>query len=173
MLKVFLRCAAFDDVSANNLVGRLDIAYEELAIYADYKAVIVLAGVGEVPPAFVREYPRWSETIWDLVARAICVCLHKDEVLPPLPHKRSGAFMGHLTAVIEHWPDGFATGRSTAGKAEIIMTRRRRHYDVIFEDDITGTIEAQGLIHTPDGLNAWDLLARGYAWAKQGSHELP
>lgn len=33
----------------------------------------------------VRDYPRWSASIWDLVARALCVALSGEEALPKRP----------------------------------------------------------------------------------------
>lgn len=174
MLKVFLHSSAFRQLSSSNLIGRLDIAYEELAVYADYKVAMVQAGVGERPIAFIRDYPRWSASVWDLVARAICVCLHDVEQLPSLPRLRSGPFMQYLTAGIEHWPDGFSSGRSTIGVAQITMCRKRRQYNMKFEDDIMGVTEGRSMVYTPRGeLNAWDLLARAYSWARHGSQELP
>lgn len=50
MLKVTLHYATPARVSAQNLLGRLDIGYAKLDAYADYKAVMFTAGVGEQPP---------------------------------------------------------------------------------------------------------------------------
>ncbi|MCC8402013.1 hypothetical protein LJ655_08920 [Paraburkholderia sp. MMS20-SJTN17] len=55
--------------------------------FADYQATLseeLLGEVGDV--ALVRGYPRWSASVWDLVARGIAVALNNGaEVLPARP----------------------------------------------------------------------------------------
>src|SRR5687768_10383817 len=99
MLKVFLHNAAPGGTTQFNSLGRLDIAYERLDIVADYKACLTVAGRGDLPLVFVKEYPRWTASIWDLVTRAICMSLYGDERLPEIAHSRRGAFAEMLTAV--------------------------------------------------------------------------
>ena len=56
---------------------------------ADYRVALqdaVLSEVGE--RAVVRSYPRWSASVWDLVARGIAAALNQDiEALPARPAK--------------------------------------------------------------------------------------
>ena len=175
MLKVSLHYATPAQVSARNLLGRLDIAYARLDALADYKAVMFAAGVGEMPPVLLTGYPRWSASVWDLVARAVCLSLNGTEAFPPgdLTSERSGAFIDDMTAVIEHWPDGGDNRRATIGTAHISMCKRRCHYLAAFEDDILGKRESSVFIHRLDGLSPWDLLARAYAWTAGERLELP
>lgn len=175
MLKVSLHYATPSQASARNMLGRLDIAYARLDALADYKAVMFAAGVGEMPPVLLQGYPRWSASVWDLVARAVCLSLNGCEAFPPgdLSSGRGGAFIDDMTAVIEHWPDGGDSRRATIGTAHISMRKRRCHYSATFEDDILGKRESSIFIHRPDGLSPWDLLARSYAWAAQERFELP
>lgn len=175
MLKVTLHYATPAGVSARNLLGRLDIAYARLDALADYKAVLFANGAGATLPVQLLGYPRWSASIWDLVARAVCLSLNGGEVFPPgdLTTGRGGAFIDDMTAVIEHWPDGGDNRRATIGTAHISMRKRRCQYIASFEDDILGQRESSVFIHRPDGLNPWDLLARAYAWTAGERFELP
>ncbi len=173
MLKVFLHSCAPGGVSAFNRLGRLDIGYDKLDAYADYKVILQQAGIGEFPPAKLKGYPRWSASIWDLVARSVCLSLWQEEVLPPVGLARRGAYTEHLTAMVEHWPDGFETGRSTVGMASIRMLRKKCHYVASFEDDILGEQHSSEFVHTPDALSPWDLLARAYAWTCHEIFRLP
>ena len=173
MLKVFLHNGTLSTASPFNQLGRLDIAYERLDIHADYKAVLSVAGVGELPPVLLQNYPRWSASVWDLVMRATTLCMHREEALPTLEVTRKGAFAQNLCAIVQHWPDGLEQGRATVGTGEIRMQRRRCRYVASFEDDILGSQTSTEFAHTPEGLMPWDLLARAYAWTSHGQPGLP
>lgn len=175
MLKVTLHAATPRAVSARNLLGRLDIGYATLDAVADYKGVMLSVGMGEHAPVTLKGYPRWSASIWDLVARMACLSLsHREEVWPAdIPNARTGAFIENLTAVVEHWPDGFDTRRSSVGTAHLAMTSTRCNYRATFTDDILGTETSDVFRHTPKVLTPWDLLVRAYAWTTTGSFVLP
>ena len=165
MLKVTLHNAT-SRVNAQNVLGRLDIGYACLDAMADYKAVMQTAGLGEQPPVELKDYPRWSASIWDLVVRVVCLSISRRKAIWPtkIAYQRCGAFIDDLTAVVEHWPDGVHTRRASVANAHISMRRRRGHYTARFEDDILGSRQSEVFTHTPEALNAWDLLARAYAW---------
>jgi hypothetical protein len=175
MLKLSLHASSPRGVSPQNRIGSLDVAYETLAARADYKAVMWTAGLGEQAPVQLQNYPRWSASIWDLLARIVCLATTRKEAIWPedIPHRRSGPYIRDLTALVEHWPDGLDTRRATVGKAHVQMCSRRRHYQAVFEDDILGRQASPVFTHTPVVLNAWDLLARAYGWATTGGPELP
>ncbi len=175
MLKLSLHASAPRNVCAQNRIGSLDVAYEKLAARADYKAVMWTAGLGEQTPVKLENYPRWSASIWDLLVRVICLCMNRKEAIWPvdIPNRRAGAYAQHLTAIVEHWPDGFDTRRAVVGTAHIQMCATKRNYRATFDDDILGEQAAQVFRHTPDVLNAWDLLSRAYGCAATGSPELP
>lgn len=175
MLKVSLHHAAPERVSPCNVLGRLDIGYARLDATADYKAVLFCCGLGEQTPVQLKGYPRWSASVWDLVARTVCLSLYRREAVWPaeLPLERKGAFIDDLTAVIEHWPDGFETRRATIATAHVAMWRRRCHYTATFQDDLTGQRESTVFLHSPKGLSPWDLLVRAYCWTAHESFELP
>lgn len=173
MLKVFIHNGPPNKLTPFNRLGRLDIGYDKLDAYANYKVVMTQVGLGEYPPAAVKDYPRWTASIWDLVMRAICTCMWREESLPPIGSARRGAYAEHLTAVVEHWPDGFEQGRSIVGTAQIKMRHRRCRYVATFEDDILGEQTSTEFTHTPDVLTPWDLLARAYAWTCHGRFQVP
>lgn len=173
MLKVSLHHALPGRETAQNLLGRLDVGYAKLDARADYKLVMTASGIGEFPPARITDYPRWAAGVWDLVARAICMCLHRRETLEGDLSGRKGAFIENMTAVIEHWPDGVDSRRSRVGSAHVKMRSRRCLYSATFEDDILGSRESSLFSHAPEGLMPWDLLARAYAWSVHERFELP
>ena len=173
MLKVTLHQAALKDISPENVLGRLDIGYAKLDALADYKTAISMAGFGECAMAQVKDYPRWTASIWDLVSRAICVSLNAKEELVHMGSERSGAFIRKMTAVVQHWPDGFAVGRATIGTATIAMRRQRCYYEAVFNDDLTPERTSPVFHHAPKTLTHWDLLARAYAYTCTGEATLP
>jgi len=175
MLKVTLHAGKPSAVSHFNLLGRLDIGYSRLDARADYKALLFTAGLGESPPVSLLDYPRWSASIWDLVARMVCLSIsHKEAVWPEeMPNARKGAFIENLSVVVEHWPDGLQTRRSQVASAHIAMTSRRCNYRATFTDDILGSQTSQVFRHTPNILMAWDLLTRAYAQLATDTFALP
>jgi hypothetical protein len=175
MLKVTLHFATPNTISQSNIIGRLDIGYARLDAIADYKAVMFSSGIGEHPPIQIYDYPRWSGSVWDLVARTICKSLHNREELRSIdmPVRRC-AFIDNMTAFIEHWPDGVDTKRATIGIAHIKMCRRRGNYTATFSTDIDGDVqETSAFTYKPKMLKPWELLARAYAWSVDESFELP
>jgi hypothetical protein len=175
MLKVTLHAAKPRDANAQNLLGRLDIGYAKLDAIADYKGVMLTMGLGEQAPVKLTGYPRWSATLWDLVARMACLSTNRKEAVWPaeMPVERTGAFVRDLTALVEHWPDGLDTRRATVGTAHIAMTSRRCNYRALFTDDILGETTSEVFRHTPKALNHWDLLSRAYAKASTDTFALP
>lgn len=175
MLKLTLHCCAPREVRPQTCVGTLDVAYDKLAARADYKAVMWTAGLGEQEPVRLENYPRWSASIWDLLVRVICLGANRKEAIWPvdIPSRRSGAYTQNLYAIVEHWPDGSDTRRSVVGTAHVQMCATRRNYRATFRDDILGKQTTDVFRHTPDVLNAWDLLTRAYGWATTGAPALP
>ncbi len=67
-------------------VGRCVLAVGEIVrtrggAAADYRVLLGDELLPDTMTGEVRDYPRWSASIWDLVARAVCV----DEALPQRP----------------------------------------------------------------------------------------
>jgi hypothetical protein len=175
MLKVSLHACKPGKETSMNVLGRMDIAYEVLQAEASYKSAMYVAGVGELPMSFITNYPRWSATVWDLVARLICLTLNQMEALCPedvTPDKRP-AFIENMSAVIAHWPDGLNKNVAQIATATITMHKRKGHYSAVFSSDLESDFGTSLFVHKPAGIQAWDLLARAYAHAASGRFVLP
>jgi hypothetical protein len=175
MLKVTLHFSTPNMISQANTIGRLDIGYARLDARADYKALMFTAGLGEHPPIQIYDYPRWSCSVWDLVARAICKSLNGREVLKPMNIESGNcAFIDNLTARIEHWPDGFDVKKAIIGTAHVSMGRRRGSYTANFKTDVEGDEQETSVFtYKTSKLKPWDLMARAYAWSVNEGMDLP
>jgi predicted house-cleaning noncanonical NTP pyrophosphatase (MazG superfamily) len=73
--------------SGKRVIAIADIARVKDGAQADYEVELqekLLESVGEI--AHVRNYPRWSASVWDLVGRCITAALNGGkEELPPRP----------------------------------------------------------------------------------------
>ena len=72
-------------VGSERKLGELHIANVGGAAHADYECVLISNDLPTPKHATIRHYPRWSGTIWDLVARAIAKSLNGQERLPRRP----------------------------------------------------------------------------------------
>lgn len=175
MLKVSLHACKPGKETSTNVLGRMDIAYEVLQAEASYKSATYVAGVGELPMSFITNYPRWSASLWDLVARLVCLTFNQVEALEPeeiAPSKRP-AFIENMSAVIAHWPDGLNKSVAQIATATITMHKRKGHYSAVFSSDLESDFGSLLFVHKPAGIQAWDLLARAYAHASNGRFALP
>lgn len=71
MLRVYLHAGGLDERNLGNQLASIDIAYAKKSALADYLVGMNLRSHGEVEPDYVLRYPRWSASLWDLVARAL------------------------------------------------------------------------------------------------------
>jgi hypothetical protein len=87
MLRVTVELLPGGFDSAKRVIATADIARVRDGATADYEVRLredLLAGVGE--RATVANYPRWSASVWDLVARCIGASLNRGrEELPRRP----------------------------------------------------------------------------------------
>lgn len=77
----------------------------------------------------VKAYPRWATSIWDLVARALCVALSGAETLPPRPspvmpripiHKAPGGLQYvFISELPEPLRSGFEAWAKDKGRPEV------------------------------------------------------
>ncbi len=139
MLKISIHAGPVAKAQRFNLVAWLDIGYEKLAPVADYKVVLFQSGLGATAPLALNKYPRWSASLWGLVARAIALGLNTispSEVVPTLTLKRkSSAFATELCAFIEHFPGGDSNKRSTLGTLSLKQDGTKRGtYRAKFEE---------------------------------------
>ncbi len=175
MFKVTLHSGVVKKVALHNMLGRLDFGYEKLAAVATYKSELFVCGVGSLNLRYLENYPRWSSSIWDLIARLVTVGLYTQEKLPTLPSSAAanGAYMRSLCAVVEHWADGEETRRAQVATAQLSMGVRPCDYVCELFDDLTGTRTSPQFRHAPEVLQPWDLLARAVSWTEAGQSSLP
>lgn len=179
MLKVSIHAGALDTASRFNCLAWLDIGYEKLAPIADYKTVLCQNGVGATMPTPIYGYPRWSATLWDLVARALALGLRTDldcltEEVPQLTHsKKYIAFASRICAVIEHAPLA-GQARKTLASVEIAQVGRSRGtYTACFDEHaIARCVTAPFTFHT-DFLRPAELLLHACLARLTGQPELP
>ncbi|QCP51620.1 hypothetical protein FAZ95_03035 [Trinickia violacea] len=86
MLKVTVELWPNGRESGRRVIATADIGRVADGAHADYKVRLSEVGVGTAGTGHVRAYPRWSASVWDLVARSIATALggNADE-LPPRP----------------------------------------------------------------------------------------
>ena len=89
MLKVIIELWPGGREAGRRVIATADIGRVKDGQLADYEVelqekLLEHIGVGEI--AHVREYPRWSASVWDLVGRCIAAALNGGkEELPPRP----------------------------------------------------------------------------------------
>jgi hypothetical protein len=75
MLRVTVELWPGGRESGKRVIATADIGRIADGALADYEARLSESGIGSVGTGHVHAYPRWSSTIWDLVARSICAAL--------------------------------------------------------------------------------------------------
>lgn len=181
MLRVTVHAGRLADISAANRLDWLDIGYEKLDAFADYKVVLFNIGVGATPPAMLWRYPRWSTSLWDLVARGIVTAVN-----PPRPEPKPGepvapevlyaieqvpkrfAFAGAISAAIEHHPSSGRVGRRLASM-EIVQRGARGCYRATVEEDLWPARSTLAFHFRPKFLRPIDLVLQGALMHLTGS----
>lgn len=173
MLRVSIHAGLLNERSPQNQIGAIDIAYHKRSAMADYLVAMQLNGRGELEPGFVRDYPRWAGSVWDLVARSIAAVLYADHggVAPPVPHiDRRCAYATKMCAVVQSMK---SDGRgSEIGTVELLQPGRKRgSYVASFEEDVMGRRKAT-FDYGCKVLNPSDLLLRAICYAFWGTEVL-
>lgn len=162
MLRLSIHASRLDAATRYNRVGWLDIGYERLAPVADYKVLLAQSGLGGGTPRTLVKYPRWSASLWDLVSRAIALCLSEDdpprEVVPEITPGKHRAFCSSLSALVEHYPGGDAQRRHTLATADIQQKGRRCHYVACFEEHTMSPVTTDVFLFAPGRLRPTELL---------------
>jgi hypothetical protein len=138
MLKISIHSGLLQSQCVANQLAVLDIAYEKKAYLADYLVALSLRGAGELVPAYVKEHPRWSASLWDLVARALAQVLYRSKQIPPSAKvDRRCAYATRICATIERLT---ASDRGIElGTVEILQRGKQRGlYTATFDEDILG-----------------------------------
>lgn len=171
MLRVSLHTGALAGRSIHNQLGLLDIAYQKHEAMADYLIGLTLRNFGEVPPIVLSSYPRWSASLWDLVARSLGRVLYQADQIPAAdkPDRRC-AYATRICAVIE----GTTAERrgQELGTVEILQDQGSRGtYTAYFTEDISGAKVAH-FDYGAKKLNTADLLLRAICYALYGQDRL-
>lgn len=171
MLKVYIHSGTLDTRSLGNQLATLDIAYAKRGYLADYQLAMSIKGVGEVQPDYLLAYPRWSASLWDLVARALTRILYRADQAPATERvDRRCAYATKMCVVVER-----ATlddqGMVLATGEIIQMEGQRGHYVVNLEEDITGRHSAT-FTYGVKSLQHSDLVLRALCWALFGRDNL-
>lgn len=88
MLRVTVELWPGGRESGKRVIATADIGRVADGAHADYEARLTESGVGSVGTGHVRQYPRWSATVWDLVARSIAASLSGNaDQLPSRPEQ--------------------------------------------------------------------------------------
>lgn len=170
MLKVFIHTGTLETRNANNILATLDIGYAKRAHLADYVVAMFIKGVGEVEPGAIIGYPRWSASLWDLVARALTCILYRSDTAPPDTYvDKRCAYATRMCVSVQ---------RSTMGDegwelatAEITQGDKRGFYTVHLDEDILGRRSAT-FSYGKKSLQHADLVLRAICWALYGQSML-
>ena len=171
MLKVTVHSGLLASRNIGNQLAVLDVAYQKKAALADYVVALSLRGSGELAPAFLRNYPRWSASVWDLIARALAQTLYRaDQVPASAKADRRCAYATRICASVERMTAA-ARGHEV-GTVEIHQEGEKRGvYTATFNEDVMGERSVQ-FEYGCKALNPAELLMRAACWAYQGTDVL-
>ncbi len=159
MLRLSIHAGLLKERCPQNQIAALDIAYQKRAALADYLVSLQLSGRGELEPAIVSNYPRWSGSVWDLVARAITAVLYRSDVAPPVPRvDKRCAYATKMCAVVQRVTTSDA-GAEIA-RVELLQPGRvRGEYHAVFSEDIIHDV-----FDNDDVIGCGHQLVAGTAW---------
>lgn len=170
MLRVVIHTGTLAERKLENRLAVVDIAYKKKEALADYLVALTLARAGEMAPGQVSKHPRWSASLWDLVARALTRVLYFADQAPPSnkPDKRC-AYATRMCAVIERLT--LEDRGKELGTAQLLQPGPRGVYLAEFTEDILGPRRAE-FAYGCKALNPIDLLLRAICWALYGGDVL-
>lgn len=173
MLRLHLHAGSLEGCTSANRLAFLDIGYEKLEPMANYRALLFINGLGELPVCQLENYPRWSGSLWDLVARCLVRALYGKEQIPALPQLEKGkayatAIAVRLEIARRNGASGIELGR---GQLEVIP-RSRGLYRGWFEEDILGRRELNRFEHKVAFLSPADLVLRALTQTLFGAQTL-
>lgn len=158
MIKLSIFAGPLESANLHNRLAWLDLAYHEVRPYASYKACLFQSGQGCSPTVLLRSYPRWSSSIWDLMARVISLCLNVQgkeegqdlEVLPePIGGSKAVAFAEEISATVEHHAGGKVTRIRTVCTMSIKRGRKKGSYVASLTDNMGQSFEGIEVVYRP------------------------
>ncbi|MEI6783746.1 MAG: hypothetical protein WCQ21_22875 [Verrucomicrobiota bacterium] len=163
MLRVLLHSGHLTTRNPGNLMATLDISYLKQEAWSDYSVAFSTKGTGTVETDQIAKYPRWSGSVWDLVARALTRILYRADQAPasPTPDRRC-AYATRLCAVVEK-STGDSRGVELATVEISQVGNQRGVYTAIFKEDIMGDRSAS-FSYGLKSLQPADLLLRAICW---------
>ncbi len=171
MLRVAIYGGLLEDRTVNKQLAALDIAYFKKAALADFLVALTQRQGGASEPAYVRDYPRWSASLWDLVARALAQAIYGEDQAPPVGKvDLRCAYATRICATIER-ASADDRGMELGGVEIAQLDPKQRTYTAKFSEDIGGGRSAQ-FQYGSKRLNVADLLLRAICWAYFGSDVL-
>lgn len=176
MLSVSLHASSPDKASRFNRLARLDIVYERLSPVADYKVALLERNRDPLAPRRLASYPRWSSSLWDLVARSLSISLPDvpptTERVPEVkPGGQKSAFILEMSAILEHVS---TDTRNTLGLAHIRRAKRRRgEYTASFEEHTVKPYRAEAFQFAPAFFRPAELLLHACLHRLTGEASLP
>lgn len=159
MLKVYVYSGDLASRNPGKHLLVLDIAYAKKSYLSNYAVAMSVRGTGEVLPDILTNYPRWSASLWDLVARALTRILYRADQVPNLaePDKRC-AYATKICARIERSTVNDRCVELATVEIEQIPSKRGT-YVAKFWEEIQGHHEAR-FVYGLKSLNHADLLLR-------------
>lgn len=175
MLRVNIHAGRYEDASQGNLTDWLDIAYQRQNAVADYKVVLFCSGVGAKDPCVLKNYPRWSTSLWDLVARAIAIALTPGTnpdggELPAVLRGKHVAYAEEMCAILRYTAPTGAKDREV-GSMQIRRFRKGRGvYQATLHEDLHPSRSALPFVFAPSFLRPAELILRAATVALTGDH---
>jgi hypothetical protein len=196
MLRVSIHSGPLRTISRYNRTDWLDIGYRKLRRSATYKAVLFKVGEDALPPVMIRNYPRWSASLWDLAARSIARSLYatpddydagetkdrarkdleesKDQAPETVPAatfalKKHPAFAESMSAVIQHIPNKGSAIRQIASLELIEHKSERCAYRAHLEEDLHKRRETDWFTFAPEFLRPAELIMRAVLFSLTGN----
>lgn len=176
MLSISIHASSPGNADRFNRLARLDIVYEQLSPVADYKVVLQERNFGSRPPRMLTQYPRWSSSLWDLVARAVAISLPVEAPSTEhVPEFESGgkrcAFIREMCAILDHSANDI---RNTLGTAHIKQAGRKRGcYVATFEEHTIKPFQTEVFQFAPAFFRPAELLIQACLQRLSGTAELP
>jgi hypothetical protein len=171
MLRVSIHAGESRKRTLNNQLAVLDIAYAKREAVADYLLAYSARGCGEQAPELLTGYPRWSASLWDLVARALTrVLYHADQAPALVTPDRRCAYATELSAAIT-LQSAHGSGIELATADVVHQEGHRGHYIATFTEDILGA-KVGRLVYGKKAMDPADLLLRAICWTFYGKDQL-
>lgn len=175
MLRVNIHAGRYEDASQGNLTDWIDIAYERQNVVADYKVLLFCTGVGAKDPYVLKSYPRWSTSLWDLVARAIAISLMPGTnpdggELAPVVRGKHVAYAEKMCAILRYTTTVGAKERELGSMQIRRFKKGRGVYQATLHEDLQPSRSALPFVFAPSFLRPAELVLRAATVALTGDH---